>query len=484
MIKIIRQLRWWYPLLFLLPMLYLQQCLSAEQKHEEIGESVQILKILKSHKKKAYDHITNGQYYPGYMVYLDKKWVALKEKYTTASTFLDMSMVGCVIAPIFDEIMLYHIDTCSFEEVKYFPLVVSGYYRQAVGTAKYNIDMSCLILHFAHLELIKKDKKIKKLTKDFWSNYPQPTLQAGPILKMAARIGNYSFISKWLVACMQQEMQGAYINIRDLQDILTEEQRKRLLLDKDNFLNAPLLFWLSKQWPAIAAMFENSTIMTYFKEHNPYLALWIETCWTSQVKDDNNEQNQENLTDGQITTVINAKWANRNNALLALALNGRLKKKHFSRRMENPAYVLAVLMPTLGKAKSARYRPHRRYSVPKNEVHLLHYYLQYILSHEQCKKLLWDTINETRASCGGFYCNTVGFSRFFNEAILPKKDVFFFSIKLEIMIEGNVGSHALVYLIEHKKKKEVFALLSDKNKAITRENERLMEKSCGRKAIF
>ena len=337
-------------LLFLVAILAKEEVMSASGINDKQEEEA-YKKILIAHS-----NLISMQKYIGYMMMLKKKCFAA----ATDPHFTDA-------AQLFKEIVLYDIPVIKFKEIKKHHLLVIGYFRSTVAEERYNNDIGHFLLQYLYINWIKENSSIAQLKQQLWKG-KRPAEKAIPILKIALSVFDYTFITEWLLTCMERTTRGDQLDTSYFKDFFVEKVQKNIFLSKDNFLNVPLLNWLKETWPSIEKMFQNPDEIMYFARHkidhyNPYLGIWLKNG---------------RVTAEELSAIVQKAWKKQHFPLLfALALHRKLKKAHFPANYPVAEDVIKLLS----------------YKIKRDQANLLRYYLRFFISKKECKKILMNIIN-------------------------------------------------------------------------------------------
>ena len=381
-------------LLFLVAMLAKQEVMSALTINDE--QERQAYKMLISHA-----NLISMEKYPGYMIRLRKRCFAA----ATDPHFANA-------AQLFEEIVLYDIPVINFQEIKKHHQLVLGYFRSTISEETYNNDIGRLLLQYAYIDWLKENSSLVQLKQQLWVG-KRLSKKAMPILKIAQSLINRAFITEFLLTCMQRERRGDQLDLSCFKDFFVENVQKSVLLHKDNFLNVPLLNWLRERWPAVEKMLRNPDEIIYFDEYkldhyNPYLSIWLKNG---------------SVTAEELSVIVKKEWEQKRfSNLFALALHGKLKKVHFPAHYPMTNDVIKLLS----------YKRRRNYI----EANLLRYYLRFIISKDECKKILMHVIN----SFNKYKKMPFGI---FKKCYFPKKDTYFRTIFRGLMCKTQVNMNPI-----------------------------------------
>ena len=375
-------------LLFLVAMLAKQEVMSALKINDE--QKREAYKMLLSHAT-----LISAEKYPGYMIKLRERCFAA----ATDPYFTDA-------AQLFEEIVLYDIPVINFQEIKKHHQLVFGYFRSTVSEERYNDDIGRLLLQYAYIDWIKENLSLIQFKQQLWDS-KCPDKKAMPILEIAESLINRAFITEFLLTCMQRERRGDQLDLSYFKDFFVEKVRKNVLLYKDNFLNVPLLNWLRERWPFVEKMGQNPDKYKLY-HYNPYLSIWLKNG---------------SVTAEDLSIIVKKEWKKeRFSILFALALHGKLKKAHF------PAdYPLAENV-----IKLLSYKRRGHYI----EANLLRYYLRFLISRDECEKILMHVIN----SFNKYKKMPFGM---FKKCYFPKKDTYFRTIFRALMCKTQVNMNPI-----------------------------------------
>ena len=381
-------------LLFLVAMLVKQEVMSALKINDK--QKLEPYKILLSHAT-----LISAEKYPGYMMRLRKRCFAA----ATDPHFTDA-------AQLFEEIVLYDVPVINFQEIKKHHQLVVGYFRSTVLAERYNDDIGRLFLQYAYIDWIKENSSLAQLKQLLW-NGEHPTKKAIPILKIALSFFNYTFITEWLLSCMERTTRGDQLDLSYFKGFFVESMQRTVLLYKDNFLNVPLLNWLRERWPSIEKMFNNPDEIIYFDRYkidyyNLYLSIWLKNG---------------SVTAEDLSAIVEKAWEKQRFPILfALALHGKLKKAHFPANYPVAEDVVKLLS----------YKRRGHYI----EANLLRYYLKFLISRDECEKILMHVINS-------FNKYKKMPSGMFKKCYFPKEDTYFSAIFKKIKLQTKVNMNPI-----------------------------------------
>ena len=377
-------------LLFLVAMLAKQEVISTSGINDKEEEAYKKILI-------AHSNLISMEKYTGYMMMLKKKCFAA----VTDPHFTDAEALA-------QEIVFYNIPALTFKEIKNHHLLVIGYFRSTVVKERYNNDIGHLLLQYAYIDWLKENSSIAQLKQQLW-NGKRPAEKAIPILKLALSFFNYTFITEWLLSCMERTTRGDQLDLSYFKDFFVESVQKSIFLSKDNFLNVPLLNWLRETLPSIEKMFQNPDEIIYLDRHkidyyNPYLSIWLKNS---------------SITAEDLSAVVQKAWEKQRFPILfPLALHGKLKKAHFPANYPVEEDVIKLLS----------------YKNKRNQANLLRYYLRFFISKKECKKILMNIINN-------FYKYKKSSYGIFNNCYFPKEDTYFSAIFRKIKLKTKISMY-------------------------------------------